>query len=150
MFSRPRQFRTRAYHAPEKGDAPAATPETALLVFWSFHSDDERAGKGFVYENEIGGSYSFSKPVTSRIDWREALNFMAACETEADAKLQPVNERSYEIFIRLHRNDFYDRALPYTEHPLLKLEQEQSSLHSQADGMPKLARRAKPPQNGGL
>jgi len=150
MFSRPTQFRTRAYQAPEEADETPATPETVRLVFWSFHSGDERASEGFVYENEIGGSYSFNKPVTPRIGWREALDLMAACEAEADAKFQPANERAYETFVRLHRNDFYDRALPYAEHPLLKLEQTQSSLQMQADEMPKLARRPKPPQSGGL
>lgn len=149
MFTRLLQFRTRAYHAPEKtGEAPA-TPETGLLVFWSFHSGDERASEGFVYENEIGGSYSFSKSVTGRIGWREALNCLTACEAEADKKFQPANDRAYELFIRLHRNDTYDRALPYLEHPLLKLEQEQSTLYAQADEIPKLAPRQKPPRRGG-
>jgi len=149
MFSRPRQFRTRVYHAPEEADAAPASPETGLLVFWSFHSSDERASEGFVYANEIGGSYCFSKPVTPRIGWREALDFMAACEAEAEEKLLPVDERAYTNFVRLHRNDFYERAVPYGEHPLLKLEQEQSSLYEKTDDIPKLARRPKPPAAGG-
>lgn len=142
-------FRTRAFRAPEKTDTAPASPETALLVFWSFHGVDERASEGFIYENEIGGSYNFSKTITPRIGWREAMEQLGKIEAEAGKTLQPAEERAYHTFIRLHRNDSYDRALPYAEHPLLKLEQAQASLHDQAAETPKLARRPKPPRNGG-
>jgi hypothetical protein len=140
MLTRPLKFRTRAYHTTKKAS------QAGRLVFWSFHSNDERASQGFVYENEICESCSFSRLVTPRIGWREALEHLALCEAEADKKFRPVNERAYNMFIRLHRYDSYDGALPYREHPLLKLEQGQSSLQAQADKVPKIAPRSKPPR----
>ncbi|MDP2205898.1 MAG: hypothetical protein Q8K65_06275 [Alphaproteobacteria bacterium] len=146
MFTRPLQFRTRAYRAPE--EAPAAS-ETDTLVFWSFHSGDERASEGFVYENELGGSYTFSKTLTVKIGWRDALDLLAELEAEADKKFLPVDEHAYETFVRLHRNDTYDRALPYAEHPLLLQEKAVQALNDAAEGLAIMPRRRKPPAAGG-
>ncbi|MFN7113128.1 MAG: hypothetical protein ACK4PK_02090 [Alphaproteobacteria bacterium] len=146
MFTRSPQFRTRAYRDPEKASQAA---ETDKLFFWSFHGSDERGSEGYIYENELGGSYTFSKTVTAKVGWRDALNILAELEAEADKKLLPLDERAYETFVRLHRNDTYDRAVPYAEHPLLLQEKAVAALNDAAEGLAIMPRRRKPPAAGG-
>ena len=161
-------FRTRVFFAPANGDgAPAPVAESLpdddpdgsedceeedeerTLLFWSFHGADEEAREGFVYENEIGGSYSYSKTLSTKIGWREALALLKEIEEEAIEKLAPVDENRYENFRRLHRSDDYDRSAPYQEHPILQREKQIEQLNALSADAPKLQPRRKPPASGG-
>ncbi len=136
-------FRTAVFHKP---DTPPGTPDSpGMLVFWTFQGSAPRAADGFIFEHEIGGSFSTSKRVTERIGWRAAMDAMKDIEADVAPKTTRVNEQDYDTFIRLQRNDTYARAGRFDAHPLLVQEQEQSRLQNIAASLPKLARRPKPP-----
>ena len=136
-------FRTAVFQKP---DTPEGTPDSpATWVFWTFQGNGPRAEEGFVFENEIGGSYSMSKRVTDRIGWRAAIEVMKDIEAEVGQKTTRVNEKAFDNTIRLQRNDTYRQSGLFDTHPMLLQEQEQTRLQSMAAAVPKLARRPKPP-----
>lgn len=154
-------YRTRAFFAANDGKEPAAlsqadgfagdddTAAEGTLLFWSFHSGDTDGREGFVYQNEIGASSSFSKSVTGKIGWREAIEFLQGIETRSAQTMSPADEQHEKNFVRLHRSDNYTRAEPYKNHPMLRLESYFAQIDDISGAAPKLQPRRKQTPHGG-
>lgn len=141
-------YRTRPFFAPpETGTAEVKpAPESDKIIFWSFHAYGTRGEEGFVYENEVAGSYSFSKTISGKIGWREAIDLLTRCEEEAGKKMRPAQAENTGIAARLRTNDTYDKAEPFQNHFMLQQEKNMAQLQHIAGSMKKLAPRAKTPK----
>ncbi|MDY0008287.1 MAG: hypothetical protein RBS08_01145 [Bdellovibrionales bacterium] len=146
-------YRTRPFFAPPETGAAEVKPapetdksENDKIIFWSFHAYGTRGEEGFVYENEVAGSYSFSKTISGKIGWREAIDLLTRCEEEAGKKLRPALTENTGIAARLRTNDTYDKAEPFQNHFMLQQEQNMAQLQHIAGSMKKLAPRAKTPK----